>query len=311
MPRIGRDRRHPRPGGAPIPWDHVIDDPSGAASGEPRCHWHPDRETLLSCSSCDRPICPECARTAAVGMKCPDCAGTPAPGSLRDRVRGLDLAPRTGGAPLTVGIIILCVLAAVVELVQGVSLSGAGNSPLAIDLGLFGPFVADGQWYRIVTAGFVHSGLIHLLFNMIVLWWLGGALERYAGSLRFGVIYLASLIWGSAGALLLAPDALTVGASGGIYGLMAALLVLERQQGIALLGSGVGVFLLLNLAITFIIPGISIGGHLGGLVGGVLAALVLSGLGRRHMAYGRLAPAIILAMAAVLAGGWALAVLVA
>ena len=277
---------------------------------EARCHWHPDRETLLSCSSCGTPICPDCARTAAVGMKCPDCAGGPRPGSVRDRTKGLDLGLRTGGAPVTVAIIAICVAIALVELAQGVSLSGA-NAGIAVDLGLFGPFVAEGQWYRIITSAFVHAGLIHLLFNMLVLWWLGGALERYAGSMRLGAIYLASITWGAAGALLFAPNALTVGASGGIYGLMAALLVLERQQGIALLGSGVGVFLLLNLAITFIIPGISIGGHLGGLLGGFLGALALSGLGRGHMAYGRPAPAVIAGTVAVIVGGFALAVVVA
>lgn len=217
---------------------------------------------------------------------------------------------RTGGAPLTVGLIALCVAIAIVTLAQGVGISGA-NSGIAVDLGLYGPFVADGQWYRIITSAFVHAGLIHLLFNMIVLWWLGGALERYAGTLRFGAIYLSSVVWGAAGALLLAPDALTVGASGGIYGLMAALLVLERQQGIALLGSSVGIFLLLNLAITFVIPGISIGGHLGGLVGGFLAAIALSAFGRGNMAYGRMAPAVIGGMIAVIVGGFAIAVIVA
>ena len=245
-----------------------------------------------------------------MGLKCPDCAGGPRPGSVGDRARRLDLGMRSGGAPLTVGIIAVCVAVAIVELAQGVTISGA-NAGIAVDLGLYGPFVADGQWYRIITSAFVHAGLIHLLFKMIVLWCLGGALERYAGTTRFGAIYLASVVWGAAGALLLAPDALTVGASGGIYGLMAALLVLERQQGIALLGSSVGVFLLLNLAITFVIPGISIGGHLGGLLGGFLAALALSALGRGHMAYGRLAPAVVAAMAGVLIGGFALAVVVA
>jgi len=225
-------------------------------------------------------------------------------------VRDLNVGQRTGGAPITVGIIGVCVAIAIIELAQGVTIAGA-NAGIALDLGLFGPAVADGQWYRIITSAFVHAGLIHLLFNMIVLWWLGGALERYAGSLRFGSIYLASVVWGAAGALLFAPNALTVGASGGVYGLMAALLVLERQQGISLLGSSVGVFLLLNLAITFIIPGISIGGHLGGLLGGFLAAVVLSGLGRGHMAYGRLAPAIVAGVVAVVGGGFALAVLVA
>lgn len=277
---------------------------------EARCRWHPERETLISCSTCGTPICPDCARVAAVGMKCPDCAGGPRPVSVATRARGLDLGMRTGGAPLTVGLIALCVAIAIVTLAQGAGMSGA-NSGIAVDLGLYGPFVADGQWYRIITSAFVHAGVIHLLFNMIVLWWLGGALERYAGTLRFGAIYLSSIVWGAAGALLLAPDALTVGASGGIYGLMAALLVLERQQGIALLGSSVGIFLLLNLAITFVIPGISIGGHLGGLVGGFLAALALSAFGRGHMAYGRMAPAVIGGILAVIAGGFAIAVLVA
>lgn len=221
------------------------------------------------------------------------------------------MPPAVGGAPLTVGIIAVCVVLFVVELAQGAGFGGSGASRVAVDLGLFGPFVVEGQWYRLVTSAFVHAGLVHLGFNMIVLWWLGGALERYAGSLRTGAIYLASILWGAAGALLMAPDALTVGASGGIYGLMVALLVLERQQGIALLGSGIGVFLLLNLAITFVIPGISIGGHLGGLLGGFLAAIVLSGFGRGHMAYGRLAPAVVGGMAAVLVGGVVLGVLVA
>ncbi len=300
------DSRHPYPRHVPVASPRVTDEPRDPVSVEPRCRWHPDRETLLSCSSCGTPMCPDCAHTAAVGIKCRECAGL----SSAPRTRRPDLALRTGGASLTVGIIGLCVAIAVISLAQGVTLSGA-NTGISLDLGLYGPFVQDGQWYRILTSGFVHAGIIHLLFDMIVLWWLGGALERYAGSLRFGAIYLASLVWGAAGALLLAPDALTVGASGGVYGLMAALLVLERQQGIALLGSGVGIFLLLNLAITFVIPGISIGGHLGGLAGGLLAALVLSGFGRGHMAHGRLAPAIVAGMTAVIVGGVAMAVLVA
>lgn len=248
---------------------------------------------------------------APVGIRCPDCAGGSVSGSRRARSGRLTLPPAVGGAPLTVGIIAVCVVLFVVELAQGAGFGGSGASRVAVDLGLFGPFVVEGQWYRLVTSAFVHAGLVHLGFNMIVLWWLGGALERYAGSLRTGAIYLASILWGAAGALLMAPDALTVGASGGIYGLMVALLVLERQQGIALLGSGIGVFLLLNLAITFVIPGISIGGHLGGLLGGFLAAIVLSGFGRGHMAYGRLAPAVVGGMAAVLVGGVVLGVLVA
>ncbi len=225
--------------------------------------------------------------------------------------RRLNLRPAEGGAPLTIAVIAVCVLVSIVALAQGLGINGGGNAQIAVDLGLFGPFVADGQWYRIITAAFVHAGLMHLFFNMIVLWWLGGALERYAGSLRAGLVLLASIVWGSAGALLLAPDALTVGMSGGIYGLMAALLVLERQQGMAMLGSGLGIFLLLNLGLTFIIPGISIGGHLGGILGGFLAAMAISALGRGHMAYGRWTPLTAGGIALVILGGFAAAVLVA
>ncbi|MFM8828059.1 MAG: hypothetical protein ACKOGE_02080, partial [Actinomycetota bacterium] len=129
----------------------MADQTTDPGTTEARCRWHPDRETLISCSSCGTPICPDCARTAAVGSKCPDSAGGPRPGSVASRAKGLDLGIRTGGAPLTVGIIALCVAIAIIELAQGVTISGA-NAGIAVDLGLFGPFVAEGQWYRIITS---------------------------------------------------------------------------------------------------------------------------------------------------------------
>ncbi|MCU0307549.1 MAG: rhomboid family intramembrane serine protease [Thermoleophilia bacterium] len=274
------------------------------------CYRHPDRETLLSCSNCGKPICTECMSTAAVGIRCPDCAGGRT--GVTRVVRPGRIAASRDAAPATMAILAVNVLVFGVELIQGVSVRGGlGGSSVAAEGGVFGPAVADGEWYRMLTAGFIHAGLFHLAFNMFALWWLGGALERYAGTTRMLAIYLTSILWGSAGALLLSPTALTVGASGGVFGLMGALLVLERQQGIALLGSGVGMFLLLNLAITFLIPGISIGGHLGGLVGGAACALVLSGFGKGHLAYGRLAPAVIAGVVALMAGAVAVGVIVA
>jgi len=139
-----------------------------------------------------------------------------------------------------------------------------------------------------VTGGFLHAGFLHVAFNMYLLWILGGALERYAGTARFVAIYASSLLWGSAAALVVDPNAFTVGASGGVFGLMAAMFLLERQRGVALLGSTVGMLLVINLVITFLIPGISVGGHVGGLLGGAAAGFVLSGFGRGHMAYGRI-----------------------
>jgi membrane associated rhomboid family serine protease len=263
------------------------------------CYRHPDRETLVACSSCDRPICTSCMTQAAVGVRCPECAGRSRSGR-GGRVRGVR-AP--SGAVLATGtLIVVNLLIYAAEMAQGVGLRGVAGSQLVRDGAVFGPGVADGEWWRLVTGGFLHASLIHVGFNMYLLWILGGALERYAGTARLLAVYFSGLLWGSAGALLLSPNSLTVGASGAVFGLMAALYLLERQRGIALLGSTVGMLLVLNLVITFVLPGISVGGHLGGIVGGAAAGFVLSGYGRGHMAYGRLGAPGWLAIAAVMAG---------
>ena len=270
------------------------------------CYRHPDRETLIACSSCERPICTSCARQSAVGLKCPECAGG----------RGSQVVtPRTAaaGTPYaTIALIVVNVVVFLAEMSQGIRVSGGtGGSQIIRDGAVAGPPVADGEWYRLVTAGFIHAGLGHIAFNMIALWWLGSALERYIGAWRMLVIYFSAVLWGSFGAVLLSPHSLTVGASGGVFGLMAAYLVIERQRGMAVLTSGIGMVLILNLVITFAMPGISIGGHLGGIVGGALAALVLSGFGKGHIAYGKVSPQMALSLVAVLAGAVILSVMVA
>jgi membrane associated rhomboid family serine protease len=271
------------------------------------CYRHPDRETLVSCSSCDRPICTSCMTQAAVGVRCPECSGRKAR-APSSRPLG---AAATGTPVATIALVAINVLTFLAELAQGVALRGVSGSDLVEDGAIYGPGVADGEWYRLVTGGFLHAGLIHLAFNMYLLWILGGALERYAGTARFLAIYFAGLLWGSAGALLLSPDSRTVGASGAVFGLMAAMYLLERQRGIALLGGSVGMLLLLNLAITFLFPGISIGGHIGGIAGGAAAGFILSGYGRGHMAYGRMGVQGWAALAALMAGAVAVSILVA
>jgi membrane associated rhomboid family serine protease len=286
---------------------------STARTGDTRekavCYRHSDRETLLSCSNCERPICTSCMTPAAVGIRCPECAGggrtAPSPmlgRRARANVREMPV--------VTVGILVVCVAVFLAEVAQGVGLQGVGSSSIVRDLGVSGPTVAAGEWWRLLSTSVVHAGVVHLAFNMLALWWLGGALERFAGSVRMLVIYVSAVLWGSAGALLLSPDGLTVGASGGVFGLMAALLVIERSHGVALLGGGIGMLLVLNLGITFLIPGISVGGHLGGLIGGGLAALALSGWGRGHLAYGRPTPVVVGSAAAVLVVGAAAGILV-
>jgi membrane associated rhomboid family serine protease len=168
-------------------------------------------------------------------------------------------------------------------------------------MALDGPAVANGEWWRLVTSTFVHFGLLHIAFNMYALYLIGSVLERYVGSLRFALIYLVSGLAGSFGALILTPSALTAGASGAIFGVMGAMLVLERQRGVQLLGGPIGGLILINLLLTFTISGISKGGHLGGLFGGALVAFALSGYGRGHLAYGRLGLAPALGVAVIAA----------
>jgi membrane associated rhomboid family serine protease len=293
----------------PLEW--MATTPETRAPEAAHCYRHPDRETLLSCSVCDRPICTSCMTQAAVGVRCPECARGGGPGSGGRRLRAPRVAQRSDTAVATVVLIAVNVLVYLAEMAQGVGVRGVGGSRLVQDGAVYGPAVADGEWWRMVTGGFLHAGLIHIGFNMYLLWILGSALERYAGPARMLAIYFSAILWGSAGALLLSPDSLTVGASGGVFGLMAALFLLERQRGVALLGSTVGMLLLLNLVITFLLPGVSMGGHLGGIAGGAAAALILSRFGRGHLAYGRQGPQGWIAIGALMVGAVVVGVAVA
>jgi membrane associated rhomboid family serine protease len=185
----------------------------------------------------------------------------------------------------------LIAINAVVFLAEGsFTLSGQPAGKVYEEGALFGSIrgiptlgVAHGQWWRIVTSGFMHENLIHIGFNMWVLYYLGMMLEPALGRLKFGTIYAVSLLTGSFGALLVTPHSPTVGASGAIFGLMGAAAVEMRARQIPLMQSGVGGLILLNLIISFTLPGISWGGHIGGLIGGTVAALMI-GLGARYRA---------------------------
>jgi membrane associated rhomboid family serine protease len=229
------------------------------------------------------------------GIRCPECGGR---GRVRIRKPGFLMGHDPHLTYLLIAINLALFLVTNPRPLSG-GISGSAINQLGADLALTRSGVADGEYYRLVSAAFIHFGLLHIAFNMYALYLLGGALERYAGTLRFGVIYLLSALTGSLGALILTPHGITAGASGAIFGLMGAMLVLERQRGVALLGGSIGGLLVINLLITFGVAGISIGGHVGGLVGGIVAGLVLSGFGRGHLAYGRLSPLTVLALAVV------------
>lgn len=215
-------------------------------------------------------MCTDCAVETAVGMRCRECAGVPS--GARAVVHRL--APRRTNA-LTMGLIVANVVMFVLQEVTRTRGAGGGLRGGVTEWGwIYGPWVADGEWYRIITGAFLHGSMLHIFLNMFVLWQLGTILETSIGSIRFGLIYFVSVIWGSAGALVADPLVPTVGASGGVFGLFAALLILQwRMRGSV--SADLGLFLVLNLVITFTVPGISVGGHVGGLVGGGLAVLVL------------------------------------
>jgi membrane associated rhomboid family serine protease len=241
-----------------------------------KCYRHPDRETNVACSRCARPICPDCMTPSPVGMRCPECAGD------RTRASGVRFARRETPYA-TYALIALNAIAFVAEIGGGggaATLEGGGS--LINDGGLFGPAISQGgEWYRIVTSGFLHAGPLHLFLNMFVLYILGGILEPAIGPLRLVGIYFVSLLAGSVGALLLTPDEVTVGASGAVYGLMAATVLIARDRGVEQLASQIGIWIVINLVFTFSIPGISIGGHLGGLAGGAIAAALILAAERR------------------------------
>jgi membrane associated rhomboid family serine protease len=236
----------------------------------PFCAFHSDRRAGVVCQRCDKPICPACMHQASVGFHCPDCVRQ----GKQKVVRGNAAFGRTpSSTPLTFILIAINVVVFLYEISQGTL---AGEYKVNIDYGLNAFFIAqNGEFYRVVTGGFLHASVLHILLNMWALYVLGPLVERSLGRLRFGIVYATALVAGSAGALIIDPNALTVGASGAIYGLLGALVILFRNRGISVWQSGLGITILINAIITVTIPGISWGGHLGGFVGGALATLVL------------------------------------
>ena len=235
------------------------------------CYRHPKVAAPVTCTRCDRPICTDCMVSAPVGWQCPECLkGAPPVRRMRDVQGGaFSLTSDTPYATYTV-------LATCVALYLGQQVSDLTDRGVVV-----ASMVADGELWRVVTSGFLHGGLIHLLFNMLILFQIGTALEGRLGRARFLGVYFFSLIGGSIGAMLLqAPTTASLGASGAVFGLMGAVVVLSRR-GRSPIESSVAGLLVINLVITFVLPGISIGGHLGGLVAGVLGGLVIRVAGER------------------------------
>lgn len=241
----------------------------------PTCYRHPDRETGIRCTRCDRPICPDCMVDASVGFQCPECArgGGPGPGPAPGASRPRTLAGGTVAAdPRLLTKILLGINVAVFIAVQ--ASSGLLNDLVLIGAWPSAPYVptqgvAEGEWYRMVTAMFTHDAPWHIAFNMLGLWWLGGPLEAALGRSRYLALYLTSGLAGSALTYLVAsPTTASLGASGAIFGLFGATAVLMRRLNQDM--RPVIALLVINLIITFGWGNIAWQAHIGGLVAGVV-----------------------------------------
>lgn len=269
------------------------------------CYRHPDRETGLSCSECGRPICYECMTPAAVGLRCPEHSGRPQ-GVQKVQRAVSGIGSRRPNA-ITMGLIGINVAVYLAELAIGGSVDGTNNwiydhgalfaSGCCLDGHVVG--VAHGDWWRLVTAAFLHYGPFHLAINMYSLYWAGTLLEHLIGRWRFLLLYIGSGIAGSAGALWVQPNSLTAGASGAIFGILGGLFVLERKRHISTGGQILGL-IILNLVFTFALSNISVGGHLGGLVGGVVLMFLFLQF-RRSMTSSVLCTAAIIVISVVIA----------
>ncbi|HUZ15193.1 MAG TPA: rhomboid family intramembrane serine protease [Gaiellaceae bacterium] len=286
------------------------------STAEPRyCYRHPDRETGLSCSECGRPICADCATFAPVGIRCPDHAGARGGKKSRQikpptvhRAEGVALA--TGSAPITKALIAANVAIYLITVEQG---GGGLNNPGGSLLDrwiLYGPLVIHGGWYRLVTNMFLHANLLHIGFNMYALWIIGTPVEQYLGRVRYLGLYFVSGLAGSAGALVLTPHSPTLGASGAVFGVLGSMMILEWQITGRLAGNAM-TWIAINLVVDFVYNGfggaISIGGHIGGAIGGILITLGYAHWRGGRAQYGQLGLEGLVGLVAVAAASVAIA----
>jgi membrane associated rhomboid family serine protease len=212
-----------------------------------------------------------------VGMRCPECS--------RDRTKVKTVRSGSSAPVVTQALIAINVAAFLAETLAGAPFSGGGGGTVYNKGALFGPLIVQQhEYWRIVTSGFLHDGLLHIAFNMFFLYVMGTMLEPAIGRVNFAAVYLASLLAGSFGALLFQPLSPTVGASGACFGVLGALMVVARNRGIPIWQSGLGITLALNVVFSLSVNGISVGGHLGGFVGGLITgALIVEFAERRRM----------------------------
>lgn len=262
--------------------------PEFASNRDNFCYRHPDRQSFVLCQRCMRTICPECQTQAAVGVICPECmqaqrkGRSPAQKRAERRWggRGSVTAVRSGKPVVTYALLAITSFIGLLQLIPGL------NDPITQALAFYAPYLYPSlslfpfEPWRLLTVLFVHGGFVHLALNMLALWMLGQSLEPMLGRARYLALYLISGLGGSVMVALIAPGSPTVGASGAIFGLMAALLIIGRHIGANV--TGILVILGINFAFGFFAGGISWQAHLGGAIVGALVAFILTRTKRRE-----------------------------
>jgi len=253
------------------------------------CYRHPNREAGRRCTRCGKPACSECLVQAQVGSHCLECAKASQP-DLKTRARFWSAKEPLLITKILIGMNLAMFIGILIWSADPGALSGAITNA-HLNLGLSREvleqrivwqsddgtrFVTEPHgWYRLITSGFLHFGIVHIGLNMFFLWVLGPMLEPALGRVRFILLYIAALLGGSLGVILLDKGGISAGASGAVFGLLAAAAIGQWRRGINPLTTGIGATLLMNLVITFAIPGISIGGHIGGIVAGSICGWVM------------------------------------
>ena len=253
------------------------------------CYRHPNREAGRRCTRCGKPACSECLVQAQVGSHCLECAKASQP-DLKTRARFWSAKEPLLITKILIGMNLAMFIGILIWSADPGALSGAITNA-HLNLGLSREvleqrivwqsddgtrFVTEPHGrYRLITSGFLHFGIVHIGLNMFFLWVLGPMLEPALGRVRFILLYIAALLGGSLGVILLDKGGISAGASGAVFGLLAAAAIGQWRRGINPLTTGIGATLLMNLVITFAIPGISIGGHIGGIVAGSICGWVM------------------------------------
>jgi len=263
-------------------------DPRAKQDVVPTCYRHPGRETYVSCTRCDRPICPDCMRDASVGHQCPECVNE---GNRTVRQARTVFGGRVGGKPY-----VTYTINVVLYLIEITS------STFETRFEMWGTGVAQGDWYRLITGAFLHLPTpVHIIFNMWALWVVGPQLEQVLGRIRYAALYLLAAVGGNVLLYLVSSNEAAVGASGAIFGLFGAFFVIGRRLGAQT--GGIVSLIVINLVFTFVFPGISWEGHVGGLVTGSALAVAFAYAPRKNRALiqgGAVAAAIAVFLVAVI-----------